>query len=104
VPGSDIKICATTGILPGETEASFNIQFSMPHEAHVRIAVFNSRAELVRVLLDSHEPATFPGYFRQPPVPWNYTDQNGQRVGAGDYRVYFEESEGFVSTSDVEVE
>jgi hypothetical protein len=103
VPGTDIKICASTGILPGQTEASFNIQFALPHDAHVRIAVFNSRAQLVRVLLDSDEPATLPGYFRTPPVPWNFTDKDGRRVGAGDYRVYFE-SEQFLSTSDVEVE
>ena len=102
VPGDDIKICASTGILPGQAEASFNIQFSLPREAHVRIAVFTSRAALVRVLLDDDEPATLPGYFRTPPVAWSYTDKDGKRVPAGDYRVYFE-TEQFLSTSDVEV-
>jgi hypothetical protein len=103
VPGEEIQICATTGILPGQSAASYNIQFSLPNEGHVRIAVFNSNAALVRVLLDDTEPATPTGFYRTPPISWNYTDTNGTRVGAGDYRVYFE-TEGFLSTSDVEVE
>ena len=101
--GNEIQLCASKGILAGESEASFNIQFSLPHEAHVRIAVFDSRAALVRVLLDGDEPATLPGYFRTPPVSWNFRDKDGRRVAAGDYRVYFE-TEQFLSTSDVEVE
>ena len=103
VPGNEIEICASTGILPGESAASYNIQFALPHEAHVRIAVFNSSAALVRVILDDEEPATLPGQFRTPPIFWNFTDKNGTRVGAGDYRLYFE-SEQFLSTSDVVVQ
>ena len=103
VPGNEIQICASTGILAGQSTASYNIQFSLPHEAHVRIAVFNSNAALVRVLLDATEPATLPGFFRTPPISWNFTDANGTRVGAGDYRVYFE-TEQFISTSDLEVQ
>jgi hypothetical protein len=103
VPGNEVQICASTGILPGETSASYNIQFALPHEAHVRIAVFSSTAALVKVLLDGDEPATLPGYFRTPPVFWDYTDASGSRVGGGDYRVYFE-TEQFLSTSDLEVE
>lgn len=103
VPGNELQICAATGILPGKTEASYNIQFSLPHEAHVRIAVFNSGAALIRILLDDEEPATLPGQFRTPPVSWDFTDKNGKRVGAGDYRLYFE-SEQFLSTSDVTVQ
>ena len=103
VAGNEVKICASTGILPGATVASYNIQFALPHPAHVRIAIFDSKAALVRVLLDGDEPATLPGYFRTPPVPWDYTDESGKLVGAGDYRAYFE-TEQFLSTSDLEVE
>jgi len=102
-PGSDIQICGSIGVLAGNTEPSYNIQFFIPHEAVVRIAVFDSRAALVRVLFFELEPATLQGYFRTPPISWNFTDKNGKRVAAGDYRVYFE-SEQFLSTSDVAVQ
>jgi hypothetical protein len=103
VTGSEIQICGVTGILPGTTETSYIIQFSLPHDAHVRLAVFDSKAALVKVLLDGEELATLPGFFRVPPIAWNYTDEEGNRVPAGDYRLYFE-SEEFLSTSDVVVE
>ena len=103
VAGTEILVCATTAILPGQTQVSYNVQFALPHAAHVRIAVFDSKAARVKVLLDSDEAATLPGFFRQPPVPWNYTDEDGKRVPAGDYRIYFE-SESFLSTADLEVE
>ena len=99
---NEIVLCGSIGLLPGETEASYNIQFFIPHEAAIRIAVFDSRAALVKVLFNALEPATLQGYFRTPPIPWNFTDANGKRVPAGDYRVYFE-SEQFLSTSDVAV-
>lgn len=101
--GTEVIVCATTAILPGATQATYNIEFSLPHDAHVRIAVFNAKAARVKLLLDSDETATLPGFFRQPPVPWDFTDESGQRVPAGNYRVYFE-SETFVSTADLEVE
>ena len=101
-PANDIQICGSIGILPGNTEASYNIQFFIPHEAPVRIAVFDSRAALVKVLFFALEPATLQGYFRIPPIPWDFRDKNGKRVPSGHYRVYFE-SEQFLSTSDVEV-
>lgn len=101
--GNEVVVCASTSILPGATQTTYNIEFALPHDAHVRIAVFNSRAARIKVLLDSDETATLPGFFRQPPVPWDYTDENGQRVPGGDYRVFFE-TEDFSSTSDLEVE
>jgi hypothetical protein len=64
--------------------------------------VFDSQAALVKTLLDSDEPATLVGQFRVPPVPWNFTNANGNRVGSGDYRVYFKAGD-FTSTSDVQV-
>jgi hypothetical protein len=101
-PSNDIQICGSIGVLAGQTEASYNIQFFIPHEAVVRIAVFDSRAALVKVLFFALEPATLQGYFRTPPIPWDFTDKNGKHVPAGDYRVYFQ-SEQFLSTSDVAV-
>jgi len=101
-PSNDIQICGSIGVLAGQTEPSYNIQFFIPHEAAVRIAVFDSRAALVKVLFFALEPATLQGYFRTPPIPWDFRDKNGKRVPAGDYRVYFE-SEQFLSTSDVAV-
>ena len=101
--GSEIIVCASTSILPNATQASYNIEFFLPHAAHVRIAVFSAKAARIKVLLDSEEAATLPGFFRQPPVPWDFTDESGQRVPPGDYRVYFE-SETFVSSADLAVE
>jgi hypothetical protein len=103
VAGSQIEICASTALSPGETQATYNIRFSLPNAAHVRIAVFSSKAALVKVLLDDDEPATLPGEFRSPPVVWDFTDQSGARVPLGDYRVYFESGD-FLSMSDVEVD
>ncbi len=101
--GGEVQVCATTAILPGHTQVSYNIQFALPHEAHVRIAVFDSKAARVKVLLDSDEAATLPGFFRQPPIPWDFTDESGKRVAPGNYRIYLE-SETFTSTSDLAVE
>jgi len=103
VTGSEIVVCAQTAILPGATQATYNIEFFLPHDAHVQIAVFDARAARVKVLLDSDELATLPGFFRQPPVPWDFTDASGHRVPAGNYRIYFQ-SESYLSTADLEVE
>ena len=75
----------------------------MPNAGHVTIGVFDSHAGLVKYLLNDDEPATLPGQFRQPPVSWDFTDSEGNRVPDGDYRVYFQSGE-FKSTSDVVVE
>jgi hypothetical protein len=99
---SDIEICASMGIFPGASTTTYNISFSLPNEAHVLIVVFNSRAALVKVLLDQDEPATLPGFFRQPPVAWDFTDAKGNRVPAGDYRLYFKTG-SFQSTSDLNI-
>jgi hypothetical protein len=98
----DIQICASTGLLPGATTPTYNISFSLPNDAHVLIAVFDRYAKLVKVLLDADEPATLPGFFRQPPVAWDYTDAAGARVPPGDYRFYFKSGDT-QSTSDVVV-
>jgi hypothetical protein len=100
--GNSIAICANTAVLPGATSASYNIQFALPSAEHVRIAVFDENAALVKVLFDADEPPTFPGSFRVPPISWDYTDAHGVHVPPGDYRLYFQAGD-FVSTSDLEV-
>jgi hypothetical protein len=96
-----VQICASNGLLPGATKISYNISFTLPNEAHVHIAVFDRHAALVKVLFDGDEPATLPGFFRTPPIPWDYTDAKGAPVPAGAYRLYFK-SGTFQSSSDVE--
>jgi hypothetical protein len=98
----EIEICASVSFLPNATQESYNISFSLPNDASVLIAVFDSHAGLIKVLLNADEPATLPGFFRQPPVAWDFTDAKGVRVPAGDYRLYFK-SGSFQSTSDLEV-
>ena len=101
--GDQIQICASTGLLAGQTAPTYNIRFNMPNAGHVTIGVFDTNAKLVKYLLDDDEPATLPGLFRQPPVVWDFTDANGVRVPNGDYRVYFKTGD-FQSTSDVAVQ
>jgi len=100
---SDITICAGVGLLPNGTVPTYNISFSLPNDARVLIAVFDGSAKLVKVLLDQDELATLPGFFRQPPVAWDFKDAAGKGVPAGTYRVYFKSGD-FQSTSDVVVE
>jgi hypothetical protein len=97
-----IQICASNGYLAGSSTLTYNISFSLPNDEHVRIAVFDSHAALVKVLLDQDEPATLPGFFRTPPVAWDFTDAQGVRVPRGDYRLYFKAGD-FQSSSDVEI-
>ena len=102
-PGNEISLCASTGLMPNASAPSYNIQFSIPSPAHVRIAAFDQNAALVRVVFDADEPATIGGAFRSPPVSWNFDDASGRPVPPGDYRLYFQTGQ-FVSTSDVVVE
>lgn len=101
--GNTVAICATRGLLPGATRPSYNISFFIPSPQHVRIAVFDEHATLVKVIFDADEPATLSGSFRIPPVPWDFTDAAGHPVPAGPYRLYFQAGD-FLSTSDVTVE
>ncbi|MGE5177714.1 MAG: hypothetical protein ACM3PF_01330 [Bacteroidota bacterium] len=97
-----IAICAQTGINPATQVNSYNISFFIPSPEHVRIAVFDEHANLVKVIFDADEPATLEGTFRTPPVPWDFTDAAGRPVASGDYRLYFKAGD-YVSTSDVTV-
>jgi len=87
--GFEPQICAGFYTAPGKTEATYFISFFIPNDEHVRIAVYDQNAKLVKVLLDQDEPANLPGFYRQPPVEWDFTNQEGERVQPGDYRVYF---------------
>jgi hypothetical protein len=99
--GNDILVCAGFDTAPGTTTlVSYSIQFFLPGPADVRIEVFDAHANLVKVLLNDSEPATI-GPFRQPPVDWDLTDTSGNRVPAGNYRVYMRASPSFLSSSDV---
>jgi hypothetical protein len=98
----EVQICASNGLLPGATATTYNISFSLPNDAHVYIAVYDSHAALLKVLFDQDEPATLPGFFRQPPVPWDFTDAAGEPAPSGAYRLYFK-SGSYQSSSDVEV-
>lgn len=100
---NEFAICAQTGLLPGALSPSYNIDFFIPTAQHVRIAVFDEHATLVKVLFDADEPATLSGTFRLPVIPWDFTDAKGSRVPAGTYRLYFQAG-SFISTSDVDVE
>lgn len=102
-PGNEVAICASVGLLPGAASTSYNIQFFLPSAAHVRIAVFNEHAKLIKVIFEADEPPSIPGSFRTPPISWDFTDANGARVPPGDYRLYFQ-ADDFVSTSDLEVQ
>ena len=102
-PGNSVAICASVGLLPGGSSPSYNIQFFLPSAAHVRIAVFDEHAALVKVIFESDEPPSIPGSFRTPPISWDFTNAKGVRVPAGNYRLYFQ-ADDFVSTSDLEVE
>ena len=52
--------------------------------------------------MNDSEPATI-GPFREPPVDWDLTDAAGQRVKAGEYRIYMRANPSFLSSSDVSV-
>jgi hypothetical protein len=99
---TEVQICASVGLLPGATDPTYNIAWALPNDAHVLIAVFDDHAALVKVLFDQDEPATLPGFFRSPSIPWDFTNAKGERVPAGDYRLYFKTG-SFQSTSDLEV-
>lgn len=99
----EVTICATTSLLPGQSAPTYNIRFNTPNSDHIKIAVFDSHAALVKVLFDADEPATLPDEFRSPPILWDFTDANGARVPDGDYRIYFSATD-FLSTSDVAVQ
>lgn len=100
--GDEPQVCAGFFTAPGKTEATYFISFFIPDARHVRISVYDQNAKLVKTLLDSDEAANLPGFYRQPPVEWDFTDHEGVRVKPGDYRIYLSAGD-YLNSSDVEV-
>jgi len=99
--GNAILVCAGFSTTPG-AQLVYSISFFLPSPSDVLIEVFDTHANLVKVLLNDAEPATI-GPFRQPPVDWDLTDASGHRVPGGQYRIYMRASPSFLSSSDVVV-
>jgi len=100
--GNEVIVCAGFTNAPGTSiPIAYSISFFLPLPEEVRIVVFDAHGALVKVLLNQEEPATV-GPFRQPPVDWDLTDQSGNHVPGGDYRVYMRAGT-FLSSSDVTI-
>ncbi|HYQ88322.1 MAG TPA: hypothetical protein VEU09_01690 [Candidatus Binatia bacterium] len=98
--GNEVQVCAALLNAPGTSiPVDYSISFFLPSPADVRIVVFDAHGALIKVLLDDSEPATA-GPFRTPPVDWDLTDQQGEHVPHGDYRVYMRAGQ-FLSSSDI---
>ncbi|UCG51503.1 MAG: choice-of-anchor D domain-containing protein [Candidatus Latescibacterota bacterium] len=67
------------------------IRYELPERSHVRLAVYNVRGELVRVLVDRSRPA---GRFE---AHWNGSNSNGEPVASGVY-FYKLTTKGFTQT------
>ncbi len=101
--GNTVQVCAGIVNQAGTTTpSSYSISFYLPSPMDVRIAAYDAHGALMKVLLVSSEPATIGGY-RQPPVDWDLTDSQGNRVPAGNYRVYMRAGDQFFSSSDVAI-
>lgn len=97
--GSGVQVCAALFVPPTSTKATYySISISLPQSLHVSLAVFDSRAALVKVLVDRVVDFAGP----MPDVVWDFTDAQGHRVPSGDYRCYLSAGD-FLSFSDVEV-
>ncbi len=99
--GTGIQICASYFYPPGSiAPSSYAMSYHIPNDEHVRLAVYDEHALLVKVLIDQDRLANLP--LDSYPIDWDFTDADGNRVPSGDYRLYFRAGE-FVSSSDVEV-
>jgi len=100
--GNEVLVCAALDSPQAPTKATkYTINFYLPRSLHVRLAVFDSHAALVKLLLDQDENGTV-GTFRYPPIIWDFTDAQGNRVPKGDYRCYLSAGD-YLSFSDVAV-
>ena len=64
---------------PNPFNPSTTIGYALPAESEVRLEVFNTAGQRVRVLLDTHQPA---GHYT---VEWDTRDAQGQAVASGVY-------------------
>lgn len=100
--GPEPQVCAGYYTLPGASQETYLISFYIPNDRHVTLAVYNESADLVKVLLDQDEPGNLPGFYREPPVEWDFTNAVGGRVLPGHYRIYLRAGD-FLTASDLEV-
>jgi hypothetical protein len=70
------------------------IRYALPHDAEVRLKIYNAAGEVVRTLVDSKQG---PGRYN---VVWNRDDDRGRRLAAGIYFVRLN-SPGFEQTRKV---
>ena len=77
---------------PNPFNPSTTIEYSVKTAGHVRLAIFNLRGEVVRVLVDQEVSAG-----QQVPVSWDGSNGYGQQVASGMY-FYRLESGGDVQT------
>ena len=64
---------------PNPFNPSTTIGYALPAESEVRLEVFNTAGQRVRVLLATHQPA---GHYT---VEWDTRDAQGQAVASGVY-------------------
>ena len=64
---------------PNPFNPSTNIQYEVPHHAHVEIAIFNVNGQRVRTLVNATKAA---GVYT---VTWDGTSESGDRVSSGMY-------------------
>jgi hypothetical protein len=77
---------------PNPFNPSTTIEYSVKESGHVRLAIFNLRGEVVRVLVDQEVSAG-----QQVPVYWDGRNVYGQQVASGMY-FYRLESSGDIQT------
>jgi flagellar hook assembly protein FlgD len=68
------------------------IEFSLDKTQHIRLAVYNSTGQLIRVIESKKKSA---GYHK---VHWNGKDENGNQVSSGIYYYMLETDQGFSQT------
>ena len=73
---------------PNPFNPQTTLRFSIPHPAHVRLAIYDLRGKLIRTLADDLQPA---GLYT---VPWDGRDRRGAAVASGVYFARLESEEG----------
>jgi hypothetical protein len=76
---------------PNPFNPSTSMEYALPQDSHVTITIHNSLGQLVRTLVDDHEPA---GFYR---AEWDGNTDSGLKVASGTY-VYRMQAGGYVQT------
>ena len=69
---------------PNPFNPETKIDFQVPEEGHVKIAIYNIRGQLIRTIVDEIKPAGFHT------IVWNGLGQNGSKIQSGIYLYRFE--------------